>query len=154
MTSCCVLDEGSKSKIVGSEIATASARNTTYYTTSIDSVTQNRTSPCPRPFLQQLPDELLLQILNYMPFRGLRALLHSPSARLARLARFRLEEVQRKLQSWPGATEATRFFGHKPNIAPWPPIEVAGVMFLGKEFCLVDRGEKDEFVSVAFYDSG
>lgn len=143
---CCILDSNNRSSIICSK-KTLATRELTPQTGSSKPMTCPSPTSSPRPYLQQLPDELLLQIINYMLFRGLRALLHSRSARLARLAKFRLIELQEEFRSWPGATEKTKFFWHKPDVVPWPPIEVAGSMFLGKEFCLVDRGDRDEFVS-------
>ena len=97
--------------------------------------------------LSTLPEELLEQIVGYVSFRSLRLLLHCGSEKLARLASFRLRERQTTYQSREGATEETKFSLHRPDNPPWPPIEMVGKMFLGKEFVLTNLHLKDDFVS-------
>ena len=97
--------------------------------------------------LQDLPEELLELVLQDVSFTALRCLLHCPSIKLQRLARFKLQEMQSWMQASPGAAEQAAFVQHRPILPLWPEIEIVGKMFLGKEFLMVDRGYKDDFVS-------
>ena len=95
--------------------------------------------------LQTLPDELLVLILQYVSFRGLRDLLHCPSERLASLVHQRLVDWQTCLRARPGAAEECLFVPHAWDERPWPDIDQVGKRLLGKEFVLMNT-TKDDFV--------
>lgn len=101
-----------------------------------------------RSYLQELPEELLEQIIQDVSFGGLRLLLHSGCEKLSRLARVRLHVLHKELQARPGGFEETKFIGHLPFEQPWPRIEIIAMQFLGKEFIPVNSRFRDEFVSV------
>lgn len=95
---------------------------------------------------QHFPEEILDHILRYVDFRGLRMLLHAGSQRVFRIAQHRLDALRGAHQQRPGATEQTTFNPFRPIILPWPPIEVVGKMYLGKEFVLTNTHLRDDFV--------